>query len=81
MLLGFSVLHCILFMAMPTWYHEGFLYKPESYSATKYSLVQARGFGGLICFALAYVWLAVRVGWALIYAHGSIAACVSGGTS
>jgi hypothetical protein len=66
-LLGFSVLYCIGFMAMLTYFYEGFLYKRRSYSPTKYGLVHALGFGGLICFALAYIWLAVRVGWALIY--------------
>jgi len=64
-----------------TTYYEGFQHFRKSYSPTRYGLVNALGFSGLICFALAYLWLAVRVGWALIYAHGSIAACVSGGTS
>jgi len=67
-LLGFSVLYCILFMALLTYFYEGFLYDPNTYTVTKYGLVHALGFGGLFCFALAYISLAVRVGWAAIYA-------------
>jgi hypothetical protein len=66
-LLGFSVLYCVGFMAMLTYYYEGFLYDRSSYSPTKYGLVHALGFGGLICFAVAYIGLAVRVGWGVIY--------------
>jgi hypothetical protein len=43
----------------------------NSYSALKYGLVHALGFGGLLCFAFAYNALAVRVGWALIYTSPS----------
>jgi len=67
-LLGFSVLYCIGFMVALTYFYEGFLYNRNSYSPTKYSLVHALGFAGWICFALAYIWLAGRVGWSVIYA-------------
>jgi hypothetical protein len=67
-LLGSSVLFCVSFMAVLTYFYEGFLYFPNSYAPWKYGLVHALGFGGLFCFALAYMWLAVRVGWAVIYA-------------
>ena len=45
--------------------------RAESYSLTKYGLVHALGLSGLICFAVAYIWLAPRVGWAVIYAASS----------
>ena len=67
-LLGFSVLYNVGFMAMLTYFYEEFLYNQDSYSPTKYGLVHALGFGGLISFALAYIWLSARVGWAVIYA-------------
>jgi uncharacterized membrane protein len=66
-LLGFSVLYCVGFMAMLTYFYEGFLYDRNSYSAARYALVHALGFAGLISFALAYIWLAGRVSWAVIY--------------
>jgi len=70
-LLGFSVLYCVGFMAMLTYYYEGFLYERNSYSPSRYGVVHALGFGGLICFALAYIWLAARVAWGVIYAAGN----------
>lgn len=66
-LLGFSVLYFVGFMAMLTFYYEGFLYERSSYSPTKYGLVNALGFGGFICFAVAYISLAIRVAWGMIY--------------
>jgi hypothetical protein len=68
-LLGFSVLYSVLFMAALTYFYEGFLYNNDTYLAWKYGLVHALGFGGLVCFVLSYFVLAVRVGWALIYAQ------------
>jgi len=67
-LLGFSALYSISFMALLTYFYEGFLYQRNSYSPSKYGFVTALGFGGFICFAVAYLWLAVRVGWAVMYA-------------
>jgi hypothetical protein len=70
-LLGLTVFYSIGFMALISYFYEGFLFEPTSYSQTKYALVHALGFGGLICFGLAYIWLAARVGWAVIYAMPS----------
>jgi hypothetical protein len=67
-LLGFSVLYSVGFMATLTYFYEDFLYNQSSYSPRKYGLVHALGFGGLVCFAVAYFSIAVRVGWALVYA-------------
>jgi hypothetical protein len=67
-LLGFVVLYSVLFTALLTYFYESFLYDDLSYAAWKYGLVHALGFGGLLCFAVAYVVLAIRVGWAEIYA-------------
>jgi hypothetical protein len=66
-LLGFCVLYSVGFMAFLTYFYEGFLYFRDSYAPWKYGLVHAFGFSSLFCFALAYIWLAVRVGWAVIY--------------
>ena len=66
-LLGFTVLYSVAFMAMLTYFYEGFLYNAESYRPWKYGLVHAFGFGALFCFALAYLFLSVRVGNAVIY--------------
>jgi hypothetical protein len=60
-LLGASVLFCVLFMAGLTYFYENFLYRNDSYSAWKYGLVNALGFSGLLCFAIAYVVLAVAM--------------------
>jgi hypothetical protein len=70
-LLGFSVFYSVGFMVALTYFYEEFLYFRNSYSALKYGLVHALGFGGLFCFAFAYIALAVRVGWALIYTSPS----------
>jgi hypothetical protein len=66
-LLGFSVFYCIGFMVALTYFYEEFLYFKSSYSALKYGVVHAPGLGGLFCFAFAYIALAMRVGWALMY--------------
>jgi hypothetical protein len=69
-ILGFSVLYNIGFMAALTYFYEGFLYDRNSYKPWKYGLVHGLGFGGLFCFALAYIFLAVRVGWSVVYVSG-----------
>ena len=66
LLLGFSVLYCILFMALLAFFYEKFLYDNSSYKPWKYGLINALGFGGLLCFAVAYVVLAVGAGFAAI---------------
>jgi len=60
-LLGASVLFCVIFMAALTYFYENFLYRNDSYSAWKYGLVNALGSSGLLCFAIAYVFLAVAM--------------------
>ena len=64
-LLGASVLLCVLFMALLNYFYEASLYVPRTYTARKSALVTALGFGGLGCFALAYLFIACRVGWAI----------------
>jgi hypothetical protein len=64
-LLGASVLLCVLFMALLTYFYEASLYVPRTYTARKSALVTALGFGGLGCFALAYLFIACRVGWTI----------------
>jgi len=54
-------------MATLTYFYESSLYSKNFYTPFKYGLVQAFGFGSLICFALAYLFLAMRIGWAMIY--------------
>jgi hypothetical protein len=72
-LLGFTVLYSVAFMAVLTYFYEGFLYNEQSYRPWKYGLVHALGFGCLFCFALAYLLLAVRVSNAVIYSLGTTA--------
>jgi hypothetical protein len=61
LMLGFSVLYSVLFMALLAFFYETFLYDNSSYTPWKYGLINALGFGGLLCFAAAYVALAVGV--------------------
>jgi|SRR5579859_296929 len=67
-LLGLCVFYGIGFMVALTYFYESFLYDSKSYKAWKYALVHALGFGGLLCFAFAYVFFALRIGYAMIYA-------------
>jgi hypothetical protein len=69
-LLGFSVLYCILFMAFLTVFYEKFLYDGASYKPWKYGLINALGFGGLFCFGLAYAVLAFGAALAAASQHG-----------
>jgi hypothetical protein len=64
-LLGASVLLCVMFMALLTYFYEASLYVPRTYTARKSALVTGLGFSGLGCFALAYLFIACRVGWAI----------------
>ena len=45
-------------MALLTYFYETFLYDKSSYTPWKYGLINALGFGGLLCFAVAYIVLA-----------------------
>ncbi len=66
-LLGLTVLYCVLFMALLAVFYEKFLYDNLSYKPWKYGLINALGFAGLFCFGTAYVVLAVGAGFAAIY--------------
>jgi hypothetical protein len=46
---------------------ERFLYDAQTYRPWKYGLLHGLGFGGLFCFALAYIVLAGGVACAVIY--------------
>ncbi len=70
-LLGLTVLYCVLFMALLTFFYETFLYDNLSYKPWKYGLVNALGFSGLFCFGAAYLVLAVGAGFAAIYRTGT----------
>lgn len=59
LLLGFSVLYSVLFMALLAVFYEKFLYDNRSYTAWKYGLINALGFGSLFSFGAAYAALAV----------------------
>jgi len=61
-LLGVSVIYSVGFIGFLIYFYEAFLHFPESYTRLRYSLVQAFGFSSLICFSLAYVWLAFTLG-------------------
>src|ERR1044071_338645 len=64
-LLGAAVLLCVLFMALLTYFYEASLYAPASYTPRKSAVVNGLGFSGLGCFALPYLLIACRVGWAI----------------
>jgi hypothetical protein len=61
---GLTVLYSVLFMALLAFFHEKFLYDNRSYTPWKYGLVNALGFGGLLCFGIAYGVLAIGAGFA-----------------
>src|SRR6185437_16063755 len=64
-LLGESVLLSVVFMFLLTYFYEESLYAPATYSINRASWVNGVGFGGLICFGIAYLLLACQVGWAV----------------
>lgn len=57
LLLAFSVLSLVLFMAFLTWRYETYLQDMEAHTRFWYSLNMALGFSGLIYFAMGYLWL------------------------
>jgi hypothetical protein len=65
-LLGLTVLYCVLFMALLALFYEKFLYDNLSYKPWKYGLINALGFAALSCFGIAYVALAVGAALAAI---------------
>ncbi len=60
-LLAFSVLYGVFFLVSLARSFETYLHFPDSYTRFWYSLNQALGFSGLICFALGYLTLAITV--------------------
>jgi hypothetical protein len=71
-LLGFTVVFGLTFMATITYFYEMFLFNPGSYSAGRSSLMFSLGFSGFACFALAYFVIAIQI--ALAYTHGDLSA-------
>lgn len=60
-MLGLSVGFGVAFMVALTYFYEGSLYNPESYTATKSGLVNALGFAALLSFGIAYIALAIQL--------------------
>jgi hypothetical protein len=58
-LLGFTVVYALLFMALLTYFYEMFLFNPSNFTAFRSSLIFTLGFSAFWCFALAYLALAV----------------------
>jgi hypothetical protein len=64
-LLGFTVVYALLFMALLTYFYEMFLFNPASFTAVRSSTVFTFGFSAYLCFALAYIWLSIITGTAI----------------
>jgi hypothetical protein len=64
-LLGFTVVYALLFMALLTYFYEMFLFNPASFTALRSSLVFALGFSAFFCFAVAYLVLSIITGNAI----------------
>jgi hypothetical protein len=73
-LLGFTVIYALGFMAGLTYFYEMFLFDPRTFTAFRSSLVFTLGFGAFTCFALAYGTLAIIVGSAIASGTPLIAA-------
>ncbi|MGO9084458.1 MAG: hypothetical protein ACLQBK_04460 [Candidatus Sulfotelmatobacter sp.] len=58
-LLGFTVVYALLFMALLTYFYEMFLFDPASFKAFRSSLIFTLGFSAFACFAMAYLSLAI----------------------
>lgn len=69
-LLGFTVVYALGFMAGLTYFYEMFLFDPRSFTAHRSSLVFSLGFGAFTCFATAYMVIAIIVGIAI--ANGTL---------
>jgi len=64
-LLGFTVVYALLFMALLTYFYEMFLFNPASFTAFRSSFVFTLGFSAYVCFALAYLVLSIITGTAI----------------
>jgi hypothetical protein len=60
-LIRFSVIYGVFFMALLNFFYEGFLQHRQSYAPWKYRLVNIAGFSALFTFAIGYIWLAFVV--------------------
>ena len=60
-LLGFTVVYGLGFIAAMSYFHEMFLFNPDSFTAFRSSLMFTLGFGGLACFGLAYIVFAIVI--------------------
>jgi hypothetical protein len=69
-LLGFTILYALAFMGLLTYFYEMQLQNPESFTMSRSCAIFGLGFGGLSCFAAAFIVLSVLVGDAL--SHGSL---------
>jgi len=58
-LLGFTVVYALLFMALLTYFYEMFLFNPANFTAFRSSLIFTLGFSAFACFAMAYLGLAI----------------------
>jgi hypothetical protein len=69
-LLGFTVVYALLFMALLTYFYEMFLFNPANFTAFRSSLVFTLGFSAFLCFAMAYLVLSIITGIAI--SNGSL---------
>jgi hypothetical protein len=67
-LLGFAVVWGVCFIAWMSYCYEQALYDPASFGIGRSAVMFGSGFGGLFCFAVAYLVLAFVVAHAI--AHG-----------
>jgi hypothetical protein len=73
-LLGFTVVFAVTFMATMAYFYEMFLFNPASFNALRSSFVFAVGFSGHLCFAIAYLVLAIQI--AIAYTNGTLTGSV-----
>ncbi len=64
-LLGFTVVYGLLFMALLTYFYEMFLFNPANFTAFRSSTVFTLGFSAFFCFALAYLVISIIIGTAI----------------
>jgi hypothetical protein len=64
-LLGFTVVYALAFMAFLTYFYEMQLQDPDSFTLYRSCTIFSLGFGGLGCFAVAYFVLSVIIANAL----------------
>jgi hypothetical protein len=69
-LLGFTVVYGLAFMALLTYFYEMFLFNPASFTAFRSSLVFTLGFSAFVCFAFAYLFLSIIA--AIAIGNGSL---------